>query len=88
MELRAGFRHCRVSQPEGIGGRSGKAFDLADARIGAFEDGSRLEFFAKDAHTCLAYAWSEQPFGKELNNDQIAVLVDNEAGQFVGLAEA
>ena len=31
---------------------------------------------------------SEQTFGQELQNDELAILVDDQAGQLVGLAEA
>ena len=45
-------------------------------------------FFAKDAHAGFAHACGEQPFGQELQNDQVAIFVGNQAGQLVGLAEA
>lgn len=88
VKVRAGEGMRGIGEPEWIGARCGKAFELADARFGALDDRRGLHLFAQDADAGLAYAGSEQAFGEELHDDERAVFVDDEAGQLVGFAEA
>ena len=88
MKLRGCDRMRRVSKPQRLGARRGQPLKLADARIGALENGRGREFLAQDAHACLAHTFCQQSFGKELQNNQVAVLVYDEAGQLVSFAKA
>ena len=89
MKLRAGRPGERVRQAtSGSALGAGRPSKLADARIGPLENRRRREFFAKHAHAGFACASRKQTFGEELQNDQVAVFVGDDAGQFVGLAEA
>ena len=65
-----------------------QALQLAHFRVGPLQNHSRSLFFAQHAHTGFAHRGRIQPLGQQLNDDQRAVLVDDQAGQLVGLAEA
>ena len=48
-----------------------------------------LQLFAQNAHARLPHSGGESsPLVKQLQNDQVAVLVGHQAGQLVRLAEA
>ena len=59
---------------------------MRDEEILMFEDSAR-KFFAQHAHAGISYTIREQPLGHSLQNHQIAVLVYDQARQFIGFAE-
>ena len=88
MELRGGHGLRGIGEPQRIETGRGQTLQLANARIGALENGCGRELLAQDADAGVAHACGEQAFGQELQHDELAVLVGDEAGQLVGLAEA
>lgn len=66
----------------------GKTFKFADAGIGALKNGGGLKRRGEDADDGLTDALGEQAPGKQLDDDEIGVFVDDEAGEVVRLAEA
>ena len=87
MELRAGGWPRGIGKPQRIETGRGQALQLTDARIGALQNGRRFELFTENAHAGLRYHCVEQPFGQALHYNEIAVLVDDQAGQLVGFAK-
>ena len=88
VKLCGGDRLLGIGKPERIEAGRGQTLQLADARIGALVNGGGRKLLAQDAHAGFAHACGEQAFGQELQDDEVAVFVGDEAGQFVGLAEA
>ena len=60
---------------------------LADARVGAFKDRRRVERLAQDLGDYDADSLVIQSPGEQLHDDELAVLIDDDPRQGIGLAE-
>ena len=66
----------------------GQPFQLTHARIGPFHNCRRIQFLAQHAHTHFAHRSRIQSLRQQLQNNEVAVLVDDQSRQLVRLAEA
>ncbi len=87
-ELRAGDGLFGIRRPERCERGRGEAFKLADARVRPLEDGGRFQRVMQDACAEAANGRRVEPASKKLQDDEVVVLVDDEAGQLIGFAEA
>src|ERR1700751_6494869 len=62
-------------------------FEFANTRIGPLDDYRWMESFFQDIGRNDADGIVVERFGEQLHNDQVRILVDNEARQCIGLAE-
>lgn len=79
-ELAAGGWMGRVGRKEWFGTGRVEALQFAHAGIGAFEDGRGRKFIAQDADAHFAHSGGVETAGEQLEQDERAVLVYDEAG--------
>ena len=88
LELCAGDGVGGVGCPERGEVGCGQPFQLTHARVRAFQNGGRIQLFLKHANAGCADGRIVESLGQQLQDDEVAVFIDDQAGQFVGFAEA
>jgi len=87
LEMRAAGCLTSFFDEQGLGVGGAQSLEFAHAGVGALQNGRGGKFFAEHGDAGRTHGVRIKAFGEELEDDQVAVFVDYQAGDLVRLTE-